>query len=257
MTLRITPHRQLELSQFYTQDHLAKSAALQNQISSGQRIHKPSDDPEGQRTVLYQEAGIARLNTQIDAIEYARANLNQSNSEVLNANRLLVQAKSLALEARQTTEQSGLDVIAAELDGYLKTLDGIANSKLNGRYLFGGVQNDKVPYTGIVDGSVQYQGSSQHGEVILAQEDEVAAFLAGDEVFEFVNDQGNARINVFETIRTLRDDLHKRDSFTAAEWGDQVGQHLDKLEQSSNHLLTVVGEQSVSLQQLDRLQTRA
>lgn len=257
MTLRITPHRQLELSQIYSQSHVTKSNALQNQISSGERIHKPSDHPEGQRTILNQQAAIARLETQIGSITHARVHLNQGSADILEANRLLVQAKSLALEARQETEQSSLNVIADELDGYLHTLETIANSKLNGRYLFGGAAHDQPPFSGIMEGPVEYHGSRQTGDVIFAQGEEMPTFLTGQDVFEFVSDSSDGRLNVFDVVRSLRDELRNRSEFESSAWGNQIDQRIAELDESSTHLLNVVGEQSVSLQRLDQLETRA
>ncbi|QDT33588.1 flagellin N-terminal helical domain-containing protein [Thalassoglobus polymorphus] len=257
MTLRITPHRQLQLSQLHTQGHLSRSNLLQNQISSGERIHRPSEDPEGQRTILNQQAAIARLETQVASIQYSRTYLHQGNVELLDANQLLVQAKSLALEARQSTEQTDLNIIASELDGYLQTLESIANAKLDGRYLFSGATNDTRPFSGIVEGPTQYHGSQSSGEVVLANVDDVTVFLSGDEVFQHLNETGDARIDIFETIRTLKDDLRNRAHFSQDEWGARIDRRIDELQQSSDHVLNVVGEQSVSLQQFDRLQTRA
>lgn len=257
MTLRITPHRQLQLSQDYAQEHLSKSNSLQNQISSGERIHRPSEDPEGQRTILVQQQAIARLETEVASIGFARVYLNQANVELLDANQLLVQAKSLALEARQSTEQTELNVIADELDGYLKTLDRIANADLNGRYLFAGAKNDVRPFSGVVKGPTEYHGSDRQGDVVLPNEDDITAFVSGQETFSFVVSDESERVDVFETIRGLRDELRSRPDDDAGEWGAKIDQRIDHLDQASDHLLSVVGKQSVSLQQLDRLESRA
>ena len=257
MPLRITPHRQLVLGQSYTQQHFAKSNVLQNQISSGERIHRPSEDPEGQRLILEQQQTIARLENEVTSISFARVYLNQSNVELLYANQLLVQAKSLAIQARQATDQAELDVIANELDGYLHTLDRIANASLNGRFLFAGAKNDQAPFTGIVDGVTEYHGSQRQGDVVLPTEDDITAFLSGEETFSFINSAGDERVNIFETVRALRDEFRDRPNQTADQWGARIDKLVSDLDESSDHILTVVGRQSVSLQQLDRLETRA
>lgn len=257
MTFRITPHRQLQLSQAHARDHLAQSNSLQNQISSGERIHRPSEDPEGQRTILIQQQAIARLETEVASIGFARVYLNQANVELLDTNQIIVQAKSLALEARQSTEQTELNVIADELDGFLKTLDRIANADLNGRYLFAGAKNDSPPFSGIVDGPTVYHGSDRQGDVVLPNEDDITAFVSGHDTFSFVNSDRSARVDIFATIRELRDDLRDRQNVDAGEWGARIDQRIDQLDQASDHVLSVVGKQSVSLQQLDRLETRA
>ncbi|MCA8998435.1 MAG: hypothetical protein KDA80_15665 [Planctomycetaceae bacterium] len=256
MTFRITPHRQLELTQWHAQRHIGDAAEIQNQISSGVRIARPSDDPQGQRTVLNQKALIARLENQATAIQHARGILNQSNVEILDANSLVVQAKSLALEARQSVDQTDFEAIAQEVDGYLYTLGQIANAQLDGRYLFGGTAHDQPPYSGITDGPTAYQGNEANGDLILPNGDHLAGYLSGDDVFQFPDAQGVAR-DLFETFRTLRDELRNHTQHSASELADRIDQRIDELNRASDHLLQVVGEQSVSLQQLDRLESRA
>lgn len=256
MNFRITPHRQLELSQTHVQSHFQRSSSLQAQISSGERIQRPSDDPEGQRTLLNLQRDIARLENGLTSIQYAKSQLNQANVELLDANNLLVQAKSLALEARQATESSQLDVIANELDGYLKTLESIANSQLNGRYLFSGSSNDVQPFTGITDGVPEYHGSQQSGDVVLHNDSDITAFSSGSSVFQFIDEQSNQRTDIFSTIQKLRNDVRNRQTMTSEEFGQRIDNSILSLDQASDHLLKGVGKQSVSLQQLERLGTR-
>lgn len=52
--MRVTPHRQLELGQYFSQRHLQDHTQLQNQITSGIRVHRPSDDPRAQKLILNQ-----------------------------------------------------------------------------------------------------------------------------------------------------------------------------------------------------------
>lgn len=66
--------------------------------------------------------------------------------------------------------------------------------------------------------------------------------------------EGNT--DLFGALRSFRDDLLKYDEFTAEEWDKTVSAHLGALERATDHLLDVIGEQSVDLQTLDRLQDR-
>ncbi|TWT43012.1 flagellar hook-associated protein FlgL [Thalassoglobus neptunius] len=116
MTFRITPHRQLELQRLHAQSHASRSATLQNQISSGVRVHRPSDDPIAQQTILSQQRVLNRLEVQHNAIQHARASLTQSNEQLLDANQLVVQAKTLALQGRQSQTSFELQSLADEVN---------------------------------------------------------------------------------------------------------------------------------------------
>ena len=256
MTFRVTPHRQLELQIRHSQTQTSQSGRLQNQISSGVRIHRPSDDPRAQQTILNQQASIKRLETQLGSIEHARTYLNQSNVQLLDANSLVVQAKSLALQARQGIDSFEFEAVAIEIDGFLETFDSIANSQFDGRYLFGGVDHGAPPYTNVQDGPTTYTGSAHTGFVVLPDEDALAVFLDGDDVFTFTTTETGAQTDVFSVIRNLRDELRNAGNVTPTEFGDKIDNIVAELEQASEHLLNTVGEQSVSLQQLDRIQER-
>lgn len=77
------------------------------------------------------------------------------------------------------------------------------------------------------------------------------------EMISFVNSTGDERVNIFETVRALRDEFRDRPNQAADQWGARIDNLVSDLDESSDHILTVVGRQSVSLQQLDRLETRA
>src|SRR5690606_13017464 len=99
MSFRVTPHRQYELGQARSQTHYARGARIQEQVSSGFRINRPSDDPSGQKIVLNQTSLIQRFTTQISSIETTRSILTDAQTQVLDAQQLMVQAKSIALQA--------------------------------------------------------------------------------------------------------------------------------------------------------------
>ncbi|WP_437227750.1 flagellar hook-associated protein FlgL [Planctomicrobium sp. SH661] len=184
MSFRVTPHRQYELGQSRSQTHYARGARLQEQISSGLRINKPSDDPSGQKVVLNQAALLRQFATQLGSVNTARSVLSDSQTQVKDAHQLIVKAKDIALQARQSTEPSERDVFVRQLDSILEQLDDIANSQSGGKYLFGGTQNGGQPFTGIVDGIPAYEGSSAAASISLPGHSDIKTYYTGSEVFQ-------------------------------------------------------------------------
>lgn len=183
MPFRVTPHRQYELGQARSQIHYAKGARIQEQVSSGFRINRPSDDPSGQKIVLNQSSLIQRYTTQISSIETTRSILTDAQTQILDAQQLMVQAKNIALQARQTTEPSERDVLVQQLDSILQRLDSIANAQSNGQYLFAGTQTGTAPFTGITDGQVAYHGSQEAARISLTGVASFKTFYIGADVF--------------------------------------------------------------------------
>jgi len=184
MTFRITPHRQYELGQARSQARYAQGAVLQEQMSTGFRINRPSDDPSGQKVVLDQSALIQQFTTQLSSIDTARSTLSNAQTQVQDAQQLIVKAKDIALQARQSTEPSELDVFSQQLDSILDQLSDIANSKSNGQYLFSGTQIGTAPFTGVETGQAAYQGSSQPAQITLPGHPEIKTYYTGTEVFQ-------------------------------------------------------------------------
>lgn len=255
--IRITPHRQLQLQIAHSQSQTTKSAGLQNDISSGVRVHRPSDDPQAQQTILNQRTSISRIQTQLDAISRTQTYLNSTNTSLLDAQNSLTQAKSLALQARQAVTPFEFSAIATEVEGVLSNLDSIANRKVDGRYLFGGVDHDSPPYTGIIDGPTDYHGSEHSSALFLTDEAPIPVLLSGTDVFNFRSAETNTTTEIFATLRDFRDTLHSAGSLSVPEFGERIDAIISHLDQASDHLLNITGQQSVSLAQLDRIQSRA
>lgn len=184
MSFRVTPHRQYELGQTRSQAHYASGAKLQTQMATGSRINKPSDDPAGQKIVLNQSTLVQQFTTQLNSIGTARSILSDAQTQVKDAQQLLVNARNIALQARQSTEPSEKDVYVKQLDSILQQLDDIANSQSNGQSLFGGTQAGTKPFTGIVDGTPVYQGSSESARISIPGHPDIKTFYAGNEVFQ-------------------------------------------------------------------------
>ncbi len=118
------------------------------QIASGRRVVNPSDDPQASSravgvsqakavTEQYSDARVSARNT----LSQAESVLNSTADAITSAKTLLVQASSDTLS--DVDRQS----VAAELRGVYETLVGQANaSDGNGRYLFGGYQDDAPPF---------------------------------------------------------------------------------------------------------------
>ena len=423
MTLRVTPHRQFQIGQLRARSQADRTARLRDQISSGVRIHSPSDDPHAQKLILNNQAISSHFQAQGRAIDSVRSVLNEAHVQIRSAQQLVVHARDIALQARQITDPAAATVFAQEIDGILATMDVIANTRHDSRYLFAGTELQTRPYADVSQ-QTDYQGVNDSGSIRVAGSTQIKTYYSGEYVFstgvsgitlvhgttgavggtgtasghgtgellvqhtstafagtsgvrvgsssatgdtiigaagthqlqivdtsgdgsrgtvslnggqpvEFTNGDGDLRItgphgevvfvdttaispgfsgivdvtadgtlsldagqtviainysqnqtlvdqngnvrhidsqgitqsgmdslqlsgnsDLFETLRSLRDDLLHYADFSATQWSSTVAEHLGALELANAHMLDVVGEQSVDLQTLDRLQDR-
>jgi flagellar hook-associated protein 3 FlgL len=137
------------------QQQQQKLAKLQQQISTGVRLTKPSDDPAAASKILQLEQTVS-LNLQYQSnINLAEQRLNQQDAVLANYDGLLIRVRELAIQANNApVDAVSRNAIAAEIDERLNELLSLANTiDGNGDYLFAGYQNNSAPFTRATTGS--------------------------------------------------------------------------------------------------------
>lgn len=130
------------------------------QIATGRRVVNPSDDPQAASRAVGVSQAKAVTEQYADARVSARNSLSQSESILNSVSDAITSAKTLMVQASSDT-LSDVDrqSVASELRGIYETVIGQANATDgNGRYLFGGYQDNSEPYIRNDDGSVSYVG---------------------------------------------------------------------------------------------------
>ncbi|MFD0714957.1 flagellar hook-associated protein FlgL [Paenibacillus sp. GCM10027626] len=147
MALRVTPgmmHAQLSRN---LNRNLIRMEELQNQSSTGHKINKPSDDPVGITYSLRYRTELASNEQYQKNVDSALSWLDFNDAVTDQTGQVLHRVKELAVGASSGTNPSyALDAVKAEILQLKEQLVDIANSKLNGKYVFNGQLFDKPPY---------------------------------------------------------------------------------------------------------------
>lgn len=223
------------LSQMLTNNILDNQTSVyskEQQIASGKRIQRASDDPtawaratrlHGQQEMLDQYArNSSMLTSQIASAENTLASVS---SILQNASEIAVQAADGTLNAEDRK------VLAEQANQLLEQLLSQSNSKFNGLYLFGGVRSDAPPFvaTRDVNGlitAVDYEGASSASMVDVA---------AGDSVpRQFVGGGNNGILftpsaNIFSGLYEMRNLLLAGESLAGTSVQDSVDVSLEKV----------------------------
>lgn len=120
---------------------------LQERLSSGKRINRPSDDPGGAEIVL-------KLRTSQTEIEQFKRNAAASNQKLNAADdtlssytNILDRLKTLVTQGlSDTTTQPARDALATEIQSLRERVLNTANSKYGDEYIFGGTRQNAPPY---------------------------------------------------------------------------------------------------------------
>jgi flagellar hook-associated protein 3 FlgL len=170
------------------QQQQQKLAKLQQQISTGVRLTKPSDDPAAASKILQLEQTVS-LNLQYQSnINLAEQRLNQQDAVLANYDSLLIRVRELAIQANNApVDAVSRNAIAAEIDERLNELLSLANTiDGNGDYLYAGYQNNSAPFTRATTGSrdfVSFNGDDGVRSVQISENRQLEVDIPGREIF--------------------------------------------------------------------------
>ncbi|HQH26015.1 MAG TPA: flagellar hook-associated protein FlgL [Oligoflexia bacterium] len=124
--------------------------ALENkrkEISTGYKVIDASDDPGRAGTLSALQHTIQRIDRHSQRITFATTLLSTQENLVSNANDILIRAKELAVQAANgTLSTEARAQIGDEIFELRDTLAGLANTKHQGMYLYGGLDDDDPPF---------------------------------------------------------------------------------------------------------------
>jgi flagellar hook-associated protein 3 FlgL len=154
-----------QFNQLAVQNMLNQQAQLsktQNQVATGKRVNKPSDDP----VASVQIGALTRAQAQNEQFgknsTLATNRLNLEEQALTDSNTVLQRTRELVIQANSATlSDADRQSIATELKARQDELLAIANRKdSNGEYLFAGLSTTTQPFVRGSTGSVQYQGDT-------------------------------------------------------------------------------------------------
>ena len=178
---------------------------LNEQISSGRRINRPSDDPIGITQTWLLRNVLSKIDQYGKNIQYGESWLNTTESSLEGINTLIVRGKEIANQMATGTYGADQRANAAkEVQNLLEQLRGIGNAKLNGRYIFSGYLEQSQAY----DENFHYLGDAKDIEIPIGESVQMKINLTGDAVF---GPEGDPDHNLFQILAGLRDALQGND----------------------------------------------
>ena len=180
-------------------------AQTQQQISTGNRIQSPSDDPTGAARVVELNQANAVV-TQYDTNNTAAQNtLSLSENILQSVTTLLQSVKATVVNAGNgTLSTSDRQSLGAKLQGDFQELLGLANSTDGtGNYLFSGSKGSTIPFVDTATGVV-YQGDDLQRNMQVSATRQVASTDVGSDIFMRIrNGNGTFTVGAASAAMTL------------------------------------------------------
>jgi flagellar hook-associated protein 3 FlgL len=190
------------------QRNYANATRTQEQISTGNRILTPADDPVASVRLLQLEQQQNVLTQYNNNLTAAKNSLTQEEVTLTSVNTVLQRVRELAVQAGNgALSQADRSSIGSELrerENELLTLMNTRNAR--GEFLFSGFQGKSQPFVREADGSYSYRGDEGQRKLQIASSLNLAISDNGKKVFEDVRNAGRINTSVLSspTGSTLR-----------------------------------------------------
>jgi flagellar hook-associated protein 3 FlgL len=209
------------------QRSISKGQKIQEQLSSGKTINRPSDSPTGTVTSM-QLRGETRANQQygrnaddgLGWLNTLQSSLDSSSTVVNQVRDLTVQALNAGSNDAQSNE-----AMATAIDQFKSTLIGIANTKYLDRPVFGGTSTSPVAYND--DGT--FAGNSTPTTRTVGAGAKVRVDASGPEAF------GSGDTQLFSVLSDISANIRSGDS-------DALSASLKKLDSAGDLLKSTLSD---------------
>ena len=222
----------------------AKMDELQNEITTGLRLNKPSDDPGGMVVALSSQSSLTRMTQYATNITDGLGQLAQSTSSLASIGDSLTQVRSLVLQAVNGTPTAAtLGAISSQIQGIRANVLASMNVQYAGRPVFGG--DGAATQAFASDGT--YTGNASAPTRTAAAGTSVAVGMTGTAAF------GTGATGVLGALDQIIGHLN---SGTAADVESLRGPDLTSLTGADNLTQAASATTGAAYNQLQNLQTQ-
>jgi flagellar hook-associated protein 3 FlgL len=216
----------------------------QNQLATGRKINRPSDDPVGISYSMRYRSELSGNTQYQENVDSAISWLEHADSTGEQVGNLLQRIRVLAVQgANGTNPEIALNSIASEVAQLRDQLIVFGNSQFNGKYLFNGQKTDLEPYSRTDPASSVVDEGQISFEIGVGVK--ISVNVTGSAVFGAADDVDNA----FKVL----DDLH---AALIAEDSSGIGQALGNLDSRFNKFLELRADVGAKINRIELAQER-
>ncbi len=190
--MRITPGMTATNALFNLQKGRTRLNLLQEQISSGLVINRPSDDPISTRQLLDMNSKIESGEQHLSNISKSNLWLSMTDTALEGVAEVVKQAKVLAGTITSgSSDQTVRENAISQLTELKKQLVDLGNTQLGDQYIFAGFDNNSPPFSTT---SNDFSGTSDDISVEISQNSTVTININGDDLLKGTGSYGSVDI---------------------------------------------------------------
>jgi len=216
---------------------------IQEDLASGKRIHRPSDDPLGAAISL-------KINTTLEGNYQFQKNIDDSISYLTASEGALDNLSNILMEIKELVTKGASDsivdrkAIATQFEFILKNMLDVGNTKFKGKYIFGGTNTIDVPFTlnenelrfPTGEDIVNYRGNIENYNRQINENTTIALNVTGQEIFQKPGSDG---VDMFQLVKDLVDIFKSEDETGVAVSGSDITPYLDDVNKGIDQMLDI------------------
>lgn len=194
--MRVTDRMTYDDAALYTGKARERLAEATDEVSSGLRVTHPGDDPGAAGLIVQQRAAEARHQAIGAAAGRAQDELDAADGALATIQDAIARARELATQLGSDSYDANARAGGAtEMTGLVSTILGALNTKVGGRYLFGGNRDGSPPF----DAAGNYLGDTGTRQVEISPGVFEAASVRADVALKGVG----GGVDVLATLQSL------------------------------------------------------
>lgn len=222
---------------------------IQNRLSTGEAITKPSDDPVKIGISLRFKSTIASMQQWKTNASEALAYIETTEGILGNMNSMMQRIRELAVQgANGSNSNSDRAQIAKEVDQLTQQFQSVANSQIGTKYIFSGTMVDTPPmsaYTTPIPSPpptlTEWNGNSNELEFEIGANLKMPVSVNGKVLFG-ITDNVDVDGNIVSQSSALFDTLHKLSTGLYSGDQDQINEALGEIDQHSDNIMGLRAE---------------
>ena len=226
------------------QKTLARLATYQEQLSTGKKLNRISDDVVAARQSLRYRADENASGKYLDNIGKSLAYMGATDNALGEVTNLFDQIKSIAVQGSNGSQDAASRfALSQAVDSHLTRLIDVANTVHDGRFIFGGTATTDKPFALSADGArVDYAGNLDSFQVQVGPNAAIAVNQDGYGLFK-------EQVDVFDSLIQLRNALKTNDA-------SKVAQLINTIDSAQRHANNLQGSMGGRVQRLELSQTQ-
>ncbi len=250
--MRVTSNTYTNLVLSSSQIEQQQLALLQSQISTGNAIQNPSDNPELYAQAAQDQTALSQLNNYTAAANTATTLTEQNNTAMTSLHQIVAQAGEYLASVTSNMPSTQMQSLGSEMTDLVSELTSIVNQKgSDGNYLFGGTANQApIGANGTYNTGTNGQTTSIEVEQGTPVQTSIAAGHAGPPAVDgFLYDSASGT-DVLAALKQAASDLNSGNA-TAVQGADTTA-----VNNALNLVSTYVGSTAASMSAVALATTR-